>query len=83
MNLSTFARTFSSTPHRCLIDLSASYKVILVCLSSFNPSCLATNKCINDTLAPRSQNVYENSTLPIVQGIEKLPGSFNFSRSLF
>ena len=51
--------------------------------NSCKPNCLVTVKGINDTLVPRSHNAIENSILPMVQGVEKLPGSFNFGGSLY
>src|SRR5436189_5501641 len=35
------------------------------------------------TLAPRSQRAFSNFRLPIVQGIEKLPGSLSLGGSFF
>ena len=83
INFCTLINTFSNTPNRYLIDLSANCKVILVRLNSCKPNCLATIKRINDTFAPKSYNILKISMLPIVHGIEKLPESFNFGGSLF
>ena len=64
-------------------DLSTSCKEMIIDLSSFSPSFLKTDKGISETLAPKSHKAFPKSILPIVQGIEKLPGSLSFYESLF
>ena len=51
--------------------------------NSLNPNCLATVKWIKETLSPKSHKVLENSNLPMVQDMEKLPRSFNLGDNLF
>ena len=79
----TLISTFSRTPTKCFTDLSTSYNEIVIGTNSFNLSFLATDKGISETLAPKLHKALETSISPMVQGIEKLPGSRSFGGSLF
>ena len=80
INFYILINTFSNTPNKYLIDLSANCKVILVRFNTCKPNCLGTIKRINDTFAPKSYNILKNSMLLIVHGIEKTPRTFQFWR---
>ena len=82
-SLPTFKGTSSRMPTGNLIDRSASWSDIEVGFGSPMFSFLQMERGIRLTLAPRSQSALLMWTFPRAQGIEKLPGSFSFSGSLF
>ena len=77
INLSTFTSTSSITPRGCFNDLSASCSVIVVGLASPKPGRLKMDKGMRLILAPKSHRALSKIEFPILQGIIKLPGSFN------
>lgn len=82
-NLPTLMGTFSITPLKYLIDLSINCRVTIVGFSSPISNLLHIDNGIRLILALRLHNVLLKDLFPIVHGIEKLHGSFSFSRSLF
>ena len=58
INLSTFTKTSSILPFEQTWDLSASYKVTDVSLTSPTPNSLNTNRGMRLMLAPKSQVPY-------------------------
>ena len=78
INLSTFTSTSSITPRGCFNDLSARCRVTVVGLASPNPNRLNMDKGMRLILAPKSHRVLSKIEFPILQGIVKLPRSFNF-----
>ncbi|MED6213198.1 hypothetical protein PIB30_090973, partial [Stylosanthes scabra] len=78
MNLSTFTSKFSTMPCGYLMDLSANCREILVGLRSSICNLFIMDRGIKFILAPKSQRAFPTVISPTVQGIWKLPGSFNF-----
>lgn len=83
INLSTFTKMSSQMPRGCLINLSANYSETIVVFAFPKPNFLKRDKSIKLILAPKSHNALSINKLPILQGIVKLPGSFNFSGYLY
>src|SRR5438270_11623841 len=83
MNLSTLTRTSSTIPRGCTTERSANCNVICVGFTSPMFNFLNNEQGSMLTLAPRSQSALVNFMLPMVQGIEKFPGSLNFGGNLF
>lgn len=83
MTLSTLTSISSTMPLECLMDLSASYKDMVVGFTSPIPNLLKTEKGIRLMFARRSHKTLSNVISPITQGIVKLPGSLSFGGSFF
>jgi len=77
-NLSTFTIKSSTIPYEYFIDLSASYRVIFVGLTSTSPIFLSMGRGIRLMLAPRSINALLIVRFPMVTGKVKLSGSPDF-----
>ena len=82
-NLSTCTNTSSTIPLGTLIDQSAKDKVIVVVLSSPNPSCLQIEYGRRFTLAPKLSKAFSTYVSPICTEIVRHVGSLYFTGALF
>ena len=86
MNLSTLTRTSSITlpppppppPLGCFSDLSAYWSVTVVRRASPNLNRLNIDSGMRLIFSPRSHKTFSKLEFPVVHGMVKLPGSFNF-----
>ena len=82
-HLPTLTGTSSRTPRGYFTDLSAICRVMLVTFKSPMFNLVHTDRGMTLTLAPKSHKALSIKRLPILHGIEKLPGSFNLGGDLF
>ncbi|GKB71852.1 hypothetical protein Tco_0933264 [Tanacetum coccineum] len=83
MNLSILTNRFSHIPIGYLIDLSASWILILVGFSSKMPNFRKREYGMRLMLAPKSAKAFFTGIVPIRHGNVKLPGSLFFCGKFF